>query len=251
MSLRYIFVTLCGIAGLALAQSSGQSTSRFPCPEKLSYRVEWHLINAGAVSAEMAHTSPDDWETKLHLESAGVVTRLYHVLDNYRVATDDKFCGINSTLDAQEGKRHTLTHLVFEKPQHKVAYEERDLLKNTSVKKELDVQPCTYDIAGGLEALRQMDLQPGKWATFPMTNGKKIASVKIQAQAKEPVTTDNKTYQTIRYEAFVFDDVLYKRKGRLLIWISDDADRLPVQVRLQLGFPVGNVNVQLEKAQKS
>ncbi len=40
-----------------------------------------------------------------------------------------------------------------------------------------------------------------------------------------------KTYPAIRYEAFVFDDVLYKRKGRLQVWITDDADRLPVMFR--------------------
>ncbi len=243
--LSFLFCT----NGFAPAQQTFEKSSRFPYPEKLSYRIEWRLITAGAATVEMSHETPADWQTTLNLESAGLVTRLYNVLDRYRVTSDEKFCATNSVLDAQEGKRHTITHLSFENTHHKVDYDQRDLLKNSTVKKELDIAPCTYEIAGALEALRGMNLQPGKWATLPVTDGKKIAYAKIEAQARENVNVEGKTYQTIRYELFLFDNVLYKRKGRMLMWVSDDAERLPVQFRLQMGFPIGTVTVQLEKHQ--
>jgi hypothetical protein len=44
--------------------------------------------------------------------------------------------------------------------------------------------------------------------------------------------------------------VLYKRKGRLFIWLTDDADRTPVQLRFQLGFPIGTISLALDKQQK-
>jgi len=249
MSLRFRLmrwlVCLCPLFAFGAAQNANDSS--FPHPEKLSYRIEWRLVQAGTATIEMAHTTPDDWETKLNLESIGVVGRLYKVLDSYHVVTDDKFCASNSFFDAQEGKRHTLTRLIFKNAQHEVQYEERNVLKNSTTNKQLQVPPCTHEIAGGLAALRQSNLQPGKWASLPLTDGKKMAFVKIEGLDREPLTIDAKTYQTIRYEAFVFDNVLYKRKGRLLIWITDDSERLPVQIRLQVGFPIGNVTVQLEK----
>ena len=199
----------------------------------------------------MSHTNPDDWETDLHLESAGMVTRLYKVLDTYKVTSNDKFCAANSILDSQEGKRHKLTRLNFENAAHKVDYEEQDLRKNSRVRKELQIAPCTHEIVGALEVLREMNLPPGKWATLPVTDGRKIVNAKIEGLNKETLNVQGKTYQTIRYEAFVFDNVLYRRKGRLLIWISDDPDRLPVQLRLELGFPVGTVTVQLDREQKT
>lgn len=52
---------------------------------------------------------------------------------------------------------------------------------------------------------------------------------------------------TVRYEANLFNDVLYKRKGRLLLWLSDDDRKVLVQVRVRLGFPVGTISLQLEK----
>ncbi len=244
--LSFLFCT----SGFAPAQQTFEKSAGFPYPEKLSYRIEWRLITAGTATVEMSHGIPADWQTTINLESEGLVTRLYKILDSYRVTSNDKFCGTNSVLDAEEGKRHSITHLSFENARHKVDYDERDLLKNSTVKKELDIAPCTYDIAGALEVLRQMSLQPHKWATLPMTDGKKMAYAKVEAQARESVSVEGKSYQSIRYELFIFDNVLYKRKGRMLIWISDDADRLPVQFRLQMGFPIGSVTAQLEKHQR-
>ena len=124
---------------------------------------------------EMSRGTPLDWETSLNLESAGLVSRLYRVSDKYRVTSNDRFCPSHSVLDAQEGKRHTLSRLTFDNTRHKVDYDERDLLKNSSLKRQLDIAPCTYDIVGALESLREMNLRPDKWATLPVTNGKKMA----------------------------------------------------------------------------
>ena len=234
----------------APAQQQAPKSSTFPYPEKLSYHVEWRLITAGSVTVELARDNADAWQTNLHLESAGWVTRLFKVLDNYKTINDAKFCGASSFLDAQEGKRHSTTRLTFENNVHKVEYDEHDFVKNSSVKSEMDIAPCTYEIIGALASLRAMDLPPGKWATFPITDGKKMARGKIEAQAKETINVGGKNYSTVRYEAFLFDNVLYKRRGRLLIWMTDDSDRLPVQFRLLMGFPIGTVTVQLDKQQK-
>ena len=235
----------------SLAQEQSRATSNFPCPEKLSYRIEWRMMTAGTATVEMTHITRGDWETKLNLESAGLVTRLYKVLDSYKVTSSEKFCASSAFLDAQEGKRHTITRLTFENARRKVAYDEQDLLKNASVKKELDIAPCTYDIAGALQVLRLSNLPLGKSSTIPVTDGKKMAYAKVEAQAKEAVSVQGKTYQTVRYEAFLFDNVLYKRKGRMQIWISEDPDRVPVQLRLQFGFPIGSITVQLQSSQKT
>jgi hypothetical protein len=245
-----ILLTVFFTVPFAPAQQQTQRSAKFPYPEKLSYRVEWRLITAGSVTVDLAKQASDKWETDLHLESAGWVSRLFKVADNYKAFSDAKFCGSSTYMDAEEGKRHNITRLTFDTAQHKVDYDERDLVKNSTDKKQMDVPPCTFEITGALASLRSMELPPGKWATLPITNGKRMAEGKIEAQAKETLEIGGKSYSTVRYEAFLFDDVLYKRRGRLLIWMTDDADRLPVQFRLLMGFPIGSITVQLDKQQK-
>jgi hypothetical protein len=226
-------------------------TDKFPCPEKLSYRVEWHAITAGMATVNMTQPKPDEWQTTMDLESAGMVSRLYHVLDKYNVLATVKFCAMSAELDAQEGKHNKYEKLTVDAVHHKVSYYEQDRVKKQDSRRELDAPPCTYEIVGALQELRGLDLPPGKSMTIPVTDGKKIASVRIDAQNKENINYQGKSVSTIRYEAFVFDNVLYKRKGRLLIWITDDAARLPVLLRMQMGFPIGTVNVELQKQERS
>lgn len=246
---------MCALVLLAGAfapaeQPAQQTPFKFPFPEQLSYRIEWRFVTAGNVTVQLARANAANWQLNMNVESAGLVTRLYKVEDKYKVVTDQKFCGVKSDLDAEEGKRHRLTSLSFDLPGKKVEYDDHDLLKNTSDKRWLDVPPCTREIAGALASLRLMDVSPGKSATLPITDGKKVVYGKIEAQARENVDIDGKNYQAIRYEAFLFDNVLYKRKGRLFIWLTDDAARVPVQLRFQLGFPIGTVTVELEKQQR-
>jgi hypothetical protein len=237
--------------GLAPAVAPPQESSNFPYPEKLSYRIEWRMVTAGNAVIQLSRPAPDDWNVNIHLQSAGLVTHWFRVVDTYKADLQEQFCGSNSMLDAQEGKRHTITRLTFENMRHKVDYEEHDLLKNSTVKDEVTIAPCTYEIIGALDALRKMDLQPGKSATLPITNGKKLAYGKIDAQVKETINVAGKTYRAIRCEAFLFDNVLYKRKGRLFVWMTDDPDHLPVQLRMQLAFPIGTITVELEKHERS
>jgi hypothetical protein len=246
----------CGAALLICSQAqtnpdhNSKATLHFPFPEKLTYRIEWRMITAGVANLEFVHPNPTQWTINLDLESAGVVNRLYRVQDKYKVSGDDHFCASNAYLDAQEGKRHNQTRLTFNNTTHKLLFDEQDFVKNRNEKLEVPIAPCTRDVAGALASLGQMDLEAGKTTTLPVTNGKKLAEAKVEAQAKETVNIDGKNYETVRYEAFLFDNVLYKRKGRLFIWITDDAERTPVQFRIQLGFPIGTVSLELEKQQK-
>jgi hypothetical protein len=243
-------ITVAALSSVALSQQ-GMQNETFPCPEKLSFRVEWHGITAGQAIVEMTRPGPDQWQTTMNVESAGMVSRLYRVLDKYKVLTNAKFCGIGTELDAQEGKHNKYEKLTFDAAHHKVDYYEQDRVKDQETRKELDTAPCTYEITGALEALRELDLQPGKSITIPMTDGKKYANVRIDAQVKENVSYGAKSVPAIRYEAFVFDNVIYHRKGRLLLWVTDNDARLPVQMRMQMGFPIGTVNVELQKQERS
>lgn len=248
---------LCGAAVLAapvLNQSrsspgSGEEAGDFPFPERLVYRVDWRLITAGTATLDLTQTPDRKWHNKIRIESAGVVSRLYRVMDTYDIASDRKFCLSNSEMDAQENKRHIIVRTWLGNA-GELQYEEKDLIKNSTIRKELMIPPCTREIAGALASLRLLPLEIGKSTTIAVTDGKKVANARVESQARESLNLEGKKYQTVRYEAFLFDNVLYRRKGRLFVWITEDRERIPVQIRLQLGFPVGNIVIQLDKEER-
>jgi hypothetical protein len=100
---------------------------------------------------------------------------------------------------------------------------------------------------GGMFFLRTLNLEPGQSTTVAVTDGKKAASAKVEAQAREDIKTPEGVFHTIRYEVFLFNDVLYHRPAHLNIWLTDDRRRLPVQIRVRMTITIGTITLQLEK----
>jgi hypothetical protein len=245
---------ICLALGLCFPRVSetqeSPSDSQFPYPEKLTYNIEWRLVNAGTATVQLASANNKQWNFDVDIESSGLVSRLYRVADFYKVTTLQSFCLVRSSLDAREGKKHIRSASVVDSSHRKLAYAEEDLVKNRSERKELAISDCSYEIVGALASLRTLNLAPGKATTIPITDGKKFVQAKIEAQAREKVTVAGKNYSATRYEAFLFDNVLYRRRGRLMIWIGDGPQHLPLQFRLSLGFPIGTITVELQKEER-
>ncbi len=255
MRFRQIQLLFCLVVELCFPRLSGAQSFRaepeFPYPEKLTYNVEWRLVNAGTATVQLSRDNVSKgWNFNVNIESSGLVSRLYRIADSYKVETLEPFCIVNSSLDAQEGRKHTRSTSVVDSSRRKLTYEERNVVKNRTEKKELAIASCTYEIVGALASLRTLNLPPNNARVIPITDGKRFVQARIEAQARERLTVGDRSYATTRYEAFLFDNVLYKRHGRLLIWVSDGPEHLPLQFRLLLGFPIGTITVELQKQDK-
>jgi hypothetical protein len=222
---------------------------RFAGKSTLHYGVEWRLIRAGLARVAWSPGPQESHQVELHLESAGLVSKLYRVNDDYRAVLNDQLCARTVTLHAEEGKRRRDTKITFSGG--KANYLEKDLIKNNVVlAKEMDVPECTHEYLGALTKLRGLRLEPGQSVQLPLSDGKKFAQVKVEAQERERVKTPLGTYNAIRYEVHMFNDVLIKRNARMFVWITDDARRLPVQLRVRMAFLIGTITLQLEKEEQ-
>ena len=223
------------------AQHSGTST------ETLTYTIEWRLITAG--SAKIENTGS---HLTMHLESAGLVSKLYKVDDTYNVNYDPGYCATSLHLDATEGRRKRDTRVTFERNRKKADYLERDMLSNSVVKQtQIDVPSCVHDIAGALISLQGARIDLGHSMELPVSDGKKVAMVRVEAQEKEQVKIKGKNVPTVRYEGFLFNNIIYSRKARLFIWFTDDARKTPVQIQIRMNFPIGTVTLTLDKEEHS
>jgi Protein of unknown function (DUF3108) len=222
----------------------------FPSAEKLSYDIEWRLIYAGSAQLNLIPKPGDarKWDSQLHVESGGLVSKLYTLQDNYNVGMEDGFCTSVTQLDAIEGKRHRNTKVVYDHARGKASSVERDVNRNAVIKtSEVEIPACAIDVVTGLYKLRMDKLEPGQNSQVPMSDGKKTAYVRVEAQGREQVKIKAGTFDTIRYEVFLFNGVLFSRKADLLVWLTDDAHRLPVQIRARMSFPVGMITFELTK----
>jgi len=233
-------VTLASLLIPALGLTAADSVT-----ERLTYTVEWRLIHAGNAVVESGPTS-----AVLKLESAGLVSTLYKVQDVYRVQFDTPFCAASSLMDSREGSRHRETAINFDRNRNRAFLTEKDLLKNTIVSRT-DVQTpnCVHEVLSALLRLRRTKVDVGQSVQLPVSDGRKFAAVKVEAQEREQVKTPAGTFSAVRYEVGVLNGVIYSRTGRVFVWLTDDERRLPVQIRLRMSFPLGTVTLQLEKVE--
>mgnify|MGYP005842812039 CR=1 FL=1 len=225
-----------------------------PNGEVLHFGVEWRLIHAGNATLRWSGAPANNGarEVGLTLRSAGLVNALYKVNDVYSTMLEDAFCATAVSIKAEEGRRRRDTKITFDRTGGKAQYLERDLVKDEIVgAREIDVPPCVHDVIGALYRLRSMKLAPGQTVELPVSDGKKSVMARVEAQAREKVKTKAGVYQTVRYEAHLFNDILYRRKGRLYVWLTDDDLRVPVQIRARLQFHIGTITFQLEKQERS
>jgi hypothetical protein len=237
------------LALLLLAPSQSRQADRvsFPGNESLQYTIEWRLVHAGNATLGWKETG-GGVQARLQIQSVGLVSMLYRVDDLYTADLNANLCAVAAQLNAFEGLRQRETKVAYDAGQRKAHYVERDVRRNVNLRtSQIDIPPCTHEIVGALYALRGMRLPAGKSVDIPISDGKKSAMARVEAQGQETVETPAGKFKTIRYEAFLFNDVLYHRNGRLHIWLTDDDRRLPVQIRVRLEFHVGTITLQLEK----
>jgi hypothetical protein len=228
---------------------SGAGLRPFPGPESLYYTVEWRLITAGKATVRLQN-APDDgaWRTSLELQSTGLVSKLYRVNDVYNAEYSHGFCASAVHLHAEEGKRRRDSSITFDPERKKAIYLEKDLVKDAVIKSsDIDVPACVHDIIGALMQLRTMRVEVGHSVELPISDGKKFAMVRVEAQERETVKIGKTAHKTVRYEANLFNNVIYHRKARLHLWLTDDSQRLPVQIRVRMSFPIGAITLTLDK----
>jgi hypothetical protein len=238
------------LLALACASQALPQGNSLPQRETLSYGIEWRLITAGQARLEWDAAQPprSGWQIKLHLESTGLVSKLFKVEDDYAASLNQSLSILSSQLIAHEGSRNRDTRITFDYESRKASYLERDLTKNaTLASHEIDLPSATHDVLGGLYYLRTLTLEPGQSLQAPVSDGKKSVMAKVEAQQREEIKVPDGTYKTIRYEIFLFDNVLYRRSGHLYVWLSDDRRKLPVQIRARMAFTVGTITLLLEK----
>jgi hypothetical protein len=232
----------CALGASIYAQTAA------PSNEILHYGAEWRFVRSGDIVVR----NSGGRQTEMKLDSSGLVSRLFRVEDDYVINRDEQGCNASLNFQVREGRRSRDIHATFDRQRHRASFVERDLTRNVVMtQKESETPGCVYDLTGALRRLREHPPALGSSFEIPVSDGKKTAMIRAEAQEKELVRTPLGQFPTIRYEAFVFGGAFYGRKGRLFVWITDDEHHLPIQLRIQLPFYVGTITLQLEKVERN
>lgn len=249
MSTKFLSVTIASLACAALAQVQIASIAhdsisrilpppaayRFPTGEKLTYSVQWHLFNAGITTIFMQRSG-----IKQHLtstaDSAGLANKIFPIHDTFNADIDPRsFCTQQISKHNEEGSKRLDRKIYFDYPRAKSEVDDKDLKTGQQKHAEFDIPPCVSDVVSAFFYARSLPLRAGFSQTFPVNDGGKTTDVKLEVEGGDKIKGPMGEFQTLRVKAVPVAGPM-TGKAEIMVWLTDDQRRVPVQMKSKLGF---------------
>jgi hypothetical protein len=100
------------------------------------------------------------------------------------------------------------------------------------------------DVLSAFFYVRNLDLEVGKVFHVPAHSSRRTYDLKVIIHGKEKVEVEAGTWNCYVVEPVIEGDGLFKHEGKLTLYITDDAHRIPVLIKTKV--PVGSIDVELK-----
>ena len=215
--------------------------------QTLRYEAEYHFWTAGVATLRIERSGNQE-HLAAAADSTGVVALLFRVQDRFNSYFDAQtLCSNKLTKHAEESSHWRETSISFDYARGKSVLEEKNLKNGQSKRVENDIPGCVTDVASGILYVASLPLEPDATYSFPLNDGGKTVAIQAHVEGKEQIKTPAGTFQTIRVGP-QGDYSALKNRGRVLIWYSDDARHLPIQMQARMLW--GTLTVYLASIDK-
>jgi hypothetical protein len=249
------FLSSCAAIGVVLVMTSAVPTAQadrpvpFKVGETLSYDVSWtSFVTAGTATLSVKERrAMGPGKSAYYLVAEGIpssmVGKLYSLYYKAESLIDTKtLLPAMSTVYSDEGgrKRHKTTTFAGNGT---VQYQ----IKTASVATSTVKVPATaQDPLGAIYILRALPLKQGLALSIPMTDSGKAYTMRVRVDARENVKSAIGTLPAWKVALTVTEaNGKPTEDGNLLVWISDDARKLPL--KFTAGLTVGSFQLTLAK----
>lgn len=148
----------------------------------------------------------------------------------------------------KQGDRIRESEAHFDYEVSRVTYTETDPANPTRAPRRVasEIGPDTQDMVSAVYRLRGLDLAVGKRFMIKLSDSGLVYDIPIKVTGRERIKSELGKRWCWRVEPEVFGEGNFiEQKGSMTIWITDDADRVPVQAYVDTQW--GDVKIKLEK----
>lgn len=211
----------------------------FGAGEQLKFSVQWGPIHAGTAYLEVP--SLGEWQghpaytLQARAESNGFVSKFYKVRNVIKSVWDrDAKFSYRYAEDRHEGKYTEINDVVFDQEHNEARYQDG---------RTFPVPPRVQDALSAFYYTRTQALPIGGSLIFDYHASRKSQPLEVKVLGRERIETPAGTFNCIVIEPLLKAGGVFKQKGRLWIWLTDDDRRMPVMMRSKVA--IGSVSVIL------
>jgi hypothetical protein len=216
--------------------------------ETLDYEISWGFITAGNARMLVRETkNANELEIISRAWNNGAFETIFPVNDTVKstVSSDSLLPRVfNQKISEGSYKRNAFTIYDFKA---KNAIIKDTAFKSSKLSHGVDT---VITLNGGERCIlsafylaRTFKLEPGDTAYFNAIGGKKKYKLKVICHKRETINTVFGKKKCLVIEPVIQGDGLFKAKGKLTIWLTDDEERLPVLMKSEIA--VGSIKASL------
>ena len=209
--------------------------------ESLRFSIEYGVIKAGSAWLEVAQMETYRGRACYHLvsraESNDFMSKIYKVRDRIDSLIDSE--GLYSyryRKRLREGSYNKDYDAAYDPAAGKVKYSDG---------KTFDMTPWSKDGLAAFYYVRFVPLEVGKDVVIPHHSDQATADIIVKVQGKETIDTPAGKFNCIVIEPVMSAGGIFKNSGRMTIWVTDDARRIPVLMKSKI--PVGSIDAVLQE----
>lgn len=219
----------------------------FPDAVTYVYGTEWRIWTAGTATLRLERSGNQQHAIGT-VDSTGFVALLYRVHDRFESRLDPRsFCSQQLSKHTEEGLRRRDTNIHFDYSRRKSVLEETNLRDGQKKRAEQNIPGCVTDVLSGIYYVGSLPLQVGATSVFPLNDGGQTVDVRSVVEGRESIKTDAGTFSTLRVRIEASTGLL-KDRGKMWIWYSDDAQRIPVQMQARMFW--GLLTTKLQRVER-
>ncbi|MFV2082623.1 MAG: DUF3108 domain-containing protein, partial [bacterium] len=146
-------------------------------------------------------------------------------------------------VNSREGGRRKKRVLIFDQNRQLVTRIVREKGKITSDLYE--IPEYVHDSLSSFYAIRNEELNVGDRIQFMVFEGRKNWELVVDVLAREEITVRAGTFKTIKIHPLLKYEGIFRRKGELFVWVTDDEMKMPVLMKSKVR--VGSIVAELAR----
>ena len=241
----FIISFLTAVYGNAQNNVRQVPNTAFKLGEKLTYKIKYNLyfnISVGQVEFEIksdfrALNNSSCYHITANGKTFGFYDPFFKVRDKYEAFVEEhSILPLLSNRDVSEGGYKFGESVVFNQAKSTIK----------SAKGSKKVPKSTMDVISTLYYARTVDYskaQPGDKYLMNTFLDDSAYNISIEYKGIETIKTGLGKFRCVKLSPSIISDRIFKKNSDLYIWVTDDANHLPVRIEATLN--VGNIKADL------
>jgi len=223
--------------------SASSGNKAFQVGEKLTFSIGYEFIPAGRMILRVENIATIKGKKAYHISSR---TRSHRFFDPFFKVRDE----IETYMDSSSFRSIKFLKKLREgnySYDYSVEFNS-DSLKAESItskgSRTVDIPEFTLDILSAMYYMRTLKMEVGKTITVNVLDNDKLYPLDLEIIRKERVVVKAGMFDCFLVEPKLQSGGLFKNKGRISVWVTDDHRKIPVLIKSKA--LIGAIVVELE-----